>query len=381
MGDISEETKNLLQEEQARAKSMEQRFETAERGFETAMKRDSRFQQSGISTPKTVKFAGVKIEGNQGYDILKNVSQLKADVTIGELVKDNALYRRQLRPLVTGRKRKYKLPPTNIHRVEQEKEDLGPPDIEVQIAGCLVRKVPVGGGSSANIMIADTARALGFKKFEPTPKVLRMADQTRVTPVGALANISVIIGDRPFRVNFIVIEPPTPSTYPLLLGRPWLYQARVKTSWGDKTFTFGNPKTTITWETIVHQGETMSSDSGYTSGSSESTIDSQWLDSTVNYVEVDAGQEDCEISTLFPEDPTIHNLDQNGGMKPPSTSVSTPLEHLQDRSNTINQESVDIEEDPDEIPMGSKELSLIHISEPTRLGMISYAVFCLKKKK
>ena len=27
-----------------------------------------------------------------------------------------------------------------------------------------------------------------------------------------------------------------------------------------------------------------------------------------------------------------------------------------------------------------KELSLIHISEPTRLGMISYAVFCLKKK-
>src|SRR5450756_2930343 len=27
------------------------------------------------------------------------------------------------------------------------------------------------------------------------------------------------------------------------------------------------------------------------------------------------------------------------------------------------------------------DLSLIHISEPTRLGMISYAVFCLKKKK
>src|SRR5428012_6340 len=26
-----------------------------------------------------------------------------------------------------------------------------------------------------------------------------------------------------------------------------------------------------------------------------------------------------------------------------------------------------------------KNLSLIHISEPTRLGMISYAVFCLKK--
>src|SRR5659263_651262 len=30
---------------------------------------------------------------------------------------------------------------------------------------------------------------------------------------------------------------------------------------------------------------------------------------------------------------------------------------------------------------GYTDLSLIHISEPTRLGMISYAVFCLKKKK
>src|SRR5450756_1656145 len=32
-------------------------------------------------------------------------------------------------------------------------------------------------------------------------------------------------------------------------------------------------------------------------------------------------------------------------------------------------------------PTAVHVLSLIHISEPTRLGMISYAVFCLKKKK
>src|SRR5450756_2763232 len=34
-----------------------------------------------------------------------------------------------------------------------------------------------------------------------------------------------------------------------------------------------------------------------------------------------------------------------------------------------------------EFPDRFIDLSLIHISEPTRLGMISYAVFCLKKKK
>ena len=32
-------------------------------------------------------------------------------------------------------------------------------------------------------------------------------------------------------------------------------------------------------------------------------------------------------------------------------------------------------------PAGGKALSLIHISEPTRQAEISYAVFCLKKKK
>ncbi|KQI07115.1 hypothetical protein K777_10155, partial [Campylobacter coli CVM 41970] len=32
-------------------------------------------------------------------------------------------------------------------------------------------------------------------------------------------------------------------------------------------------------------------------------------------------------------------------------------------------------------PKQSLQLSLIHISEPTRLLSISYAVFCLKKKK
>ena len=39
--------------------------------------------------------------------------------------------------------------------------------------------------------------------------------------------------------------------------------------------------------------------------------------------------------------------------------------------------------DEEMAPLGiqKEDLSLIHISEPTRLGMISYAVFCLKKKK
>eukprot|EP00825_Cyclidium_porcatum_P005852 TRINITY_DN12877_c0_g1_i2.p1 TRINITY_DN12877_c0_g1~~TRINITY_DN12877_c0_g1_i2.p1 ORF type:complete len:278 (-),score=75.11 TRINITY_DN12877_c0_g1_i2:14-847(-) len=53
-------------------------------------------------------------------------------------------------------------------------------------------------------------------------------------------------------------------------------------------------------------------------------------------------------------------------------------------SRTINPEFITQPEEKIEAMImtpSSIKLSLIHISEPTRLGMISYAVFCLKKKK
>ena len=263
--DISQETKDILQEEL----------------------KDQ--QAKPTQPPKTVKFnmEGIKVDGKVGYDIAQDVAQSKANVTIGELLKENSFYRKQLRPLLTGRKRKYKLPSTLVNLAREEVEDLGAPDIEVQVAGCLIRKVPVDGGSGVNILIADTARALGFLKFETTPKVLRMADQSRVVPIGKLSNISVIIGDKPFRLNFLILDPVTPSTFPMLLGRPWLYKARVHTSWGEKTFTFGHPKTKISWETIIHQGETSSTDEGYTSEDSTSTMDSQWVYQAKQYEEAD----------------------------------------------------------------------------------------------
>src|SRR5450756_3080694 len=50
--------------------------------------------------------------------------------------------------------------------------------------------------------------------------------------------------------------------------------------------------------------------------------------------------------------------------------------------NAIGRQSPDIAQGVDAGGAGDQGimLSLLHISEPTRLGMISYAVFCLKKK-
>ena len=51
----------------------------------------------------------------------------------------------------------------------------------------------------------------------------------------------------------------------MLLGRPWLYSAKVLVDWGSKEFVIGKPPVRIPWEQERHLGETSHSD-GYTSG-------------------------------------------------------------------------------------------------------------------
>jgi hypothetical protein len=170
-----------------------------------------------------------------------------------------------LRPLIIGRKRKYKLPFSAAYGAEPEREDLRAANIEVQVSECMVKDVPIDSGSGVNIMIAKIVRALGFTKFETIVKLLRMADQSKVVPIGRLLDVKVLVGRISFLLNFVVIDPTTPSSYSMLLKRPWLYKAKVKTDSHKKTFTFEKPKTTISWETIIHEGEIFSSNPRYTS--------------------------------------------------------------------------------------------------------------------
>src|SRR5665648_404401 len=61
-----------------------------------------------------------------------------------------------------------------------------------------------------------------------------------------------------------------------------------------------------------------------------------------------------------------------------TTALMSEMKQLSDAIKKLDGEVGAVEE---EIKNTLLYLSLIHISEPTRLGMISYAVFCLKKKK
>eukprot|EP00826_Nyctotherus_ovalis_P032383 TRINITY_DN26095_c0_g1_i1.p1 TRINITY_DN26095_c0_g1~~TRINITY_DN26095_c0_g1_i1.p1 ORF type:complete len:130 (-),score=35.95 TRINITY_DN26095_c0_g1_i1:3-392(-) len=86
-----------------------------------------------------------------------------------------------------------------------------------------------------------------------------------------------------------------------------------------------------------------------------------------------------------------HNLEENknGSLQSPKKldNLLNFTEAQKNRSNSlwpfpllslVHAFGIDLEVDRD---LGREFLSLIHISEPTRPLYISYAVFCLKKKK
>lgn len=101
------------------------------------------------------------------YDILQDIKEQKANVTIGQLLHDNLNYQKQLKEALSRpRRRKVVLPEISVNLVEQE--DRGAPEITVVIDGCSIDRVPVDGGSGVNLMLESTASDLGFTSIEPT---------------------------------------------------------------------------------------------------------------------------------------------------------------------------------------------------------------------
>ena len=196
------------------------------------------------------------------YDIVEDIKSQKANVTIEQLLHDNLNYQKVIREAwSTKRRRKTKLPSVAANFLEGK--DQGAPEITVVVEGCTIPRVPVDGGSGVNLMLEDTAFDLGYTSFEATDLVLRMADQSRVLPIGRLSQVPTVIGEVTYLLNYVVIRVNSGRPFPMLLGRPWLYLAGVLVDWGSKEFVLRRTKQRIPWKLDNHQGETSESD-GYT---------------------------------------------------------------------------------------------------------------------
>jgi hypothetical protein len=69
---------------------------------------------------------------------------------------------------------------------------------------------------------------LGLVKPKPTPYNLKMAHQTTTKPVWLIRDLKIYVHGIPYITTFIVFHNSVlDSSYSMLLGRPWLRDAKV----------------------------------------------------------------------------------------------------------------------------------------------------------
>ena len=203
-------------------------------------------------------------EGMNPYDILTNMDKIQPDISLRQLLAIAPKCRGELSSSLVRKRSKI----VDVHDISL---DPGAPTVDVIIDGSLIEGVQVDSGSSVNLMNVDTMEELGLTHMTSTPIILRMADQSRVVPLGILRGIVTTIGGLNFKINYIIFKvSESISTYPILLGRPWLKSARAKDDWGKGTLTIKakGKRVVLPMFPVKYHGETQEEDTDVTSEAS-----------------------------------------------------------------------------------------------------------------
>ena len=103
------------------------------------------------------------------------------------------------------------------------------------------------GGSSVNLMNLDTMNSLQLTGLQDTKLMLRMADQSRMKPLGILSNVKTTIAGNPYWIDYIVFQFNSPhASYLILLGRSWLKESQAKQDWSKGLLTLGSGSKKVT---------------------------------------------------------------------------------------------------------------------------------------
>ena len=175
----------------------------------------------------------MKLEaGMEPYDLLSNMDKIQLQISLRQLLAVAPTCRSALSSSLIRKRPKTIDVVNEINNFEEIVDvndisiDLGAPTVEVFIDGSLIEGVQIDSESSVNLMNADTMEEIGLKTMSTTPIILRMADQSRVKPLGILKQVLTTIGGLDFQIDYIVFKvTESISSYPILLGRPWLFNA------------------------------------------------------------------------------------------------------------------------------------------------------------
>jgi len=92
----------------------------------------------------------------------------------------------------------------------------------------------IDGGKSVNIIIKNFRTKLGLPKPIPTPYHLIMVDQSMTRLLGIIKDLKIHIHGIPYIATFTNLKNSVVDfNYSMLLGRPWLRDAKVTHDWGN----------------------------------------------------------------------------------------------------------------------------------------------------
>jgi hypothetical protein len=171
--------------------------------------------------------------GMDPYDILTNMDNIQPQISLRQLLAITPRCRSELSSSLVRKK---------VKTVDVNDISLDPwaPIVDVIIDGSLIHGVQADSGSSINLMNVDTMEELDLTSMTTTPIILRMADQNRVKPLGMLSQLLTTIGGIDYKIDYVVFKvSESISTYPIFLGRPWLYLAKAKDDWDKGALTIG----------------------------------------------------------------------------------------------------------------------------------------------
>ncbi len=106
-----------------------------------------------------------------------------------------------------------------------------------------------------NIITKQLILRLGLPKPKLAPYNLSMVDQTTIKPMGLIRDLKIYVHGIPYITTFTVLHNSVvDSSYYMLLGRPWLRDAKMAHDWGSNIVTIQGNGTIRTITITKHLG-------------------------------------------------------------------------------------------------------------------------------
>ena len=175
------------------------------------------------------------------HQVLESIQNHKLQVTMRELFSLSP----SLTEFVRSRLIAVVAPPSRTPTTEAIDKHM--PVISICIGKNVVDDVVLDNGSGVNVITEEERRRLGLLKPSSAPFNLKMANETIAKPTGLLRDVKIHIHGIPYIVTLTVIDCQTIKwDYSMLLGRPWLRNAKVIHDWANNQVQIMGNKTVKT---------------------------------------------------------------------------------------------------------------------------------------